>query len=61
MREDLMEAVLLGTASPALLSDAELNELIRRSDEIIFDAAIETAYQRNPAQTFSGTTNETIH
>ena len=56
-----MEAVLMGSASPALLSDAELNELIRRSDEIIFDAAIEQAYQRNPAQTFSGSTNPTIH
>ena len=56
-----MEAVLMGSASPALLSDAELDELVRRCDEIVFDAAIETAYQRNPAQTFSGSTNPTVH
>jgi hypothetical protein len=61
MREDLMEAVLQGTASPRLLTDAELDELVRRCDKIVFDAAIETAYQHNPAQTFSGTTNPTIH
>ena len=61
MREELMEAVLMGSASPALLSDAELNELVRRCDEIVFDAAIERAYQRNPAQTFSGSTNPTVH
>ena len=61
MREDLMEAVLLGSASPALLSDAELNELVRRCDEIVFDAAIERAYQQNPAQTFSGTQYITVH
>ena len=61
MREDLMEAVLQGSASPRLLTDAELNELVRRCDEIVFDAAIETAYQRNPAQTFSGAETPTIH
>jgi len=56
-----MEAVLMGSASPALLSDAELDELVRRCDEIVFDAAIERAYQRNPAQTFGGSTNPTVH
>ena len=61
MREELMEAVLTGSASPALLTDAELNELLRRGDEIIFDAAIEEAYQRNPAMTFSGSHYPTIH
>ena len=61
MREELMEAVLCGTASPALLTDAELAELLRRGDEIIFDAAIEEAYQRNPAMTFGGFENPTVH